>query len=173
MGESFELDAVDWITAGAVGEPGRRTFFVQARQSGELVVLLVEKAQVRLLAQLAQELLSRVQVTVTPDDLDTSGQALVDPAVPAWRAGSMTLGMDEEGHRFLLEAEEYVEDEEADEPATARFWMSRAQLVSLAAFAAFAVEAGARDACRLCSRPIDPIHGHVCPAMNGHGPLTV
>lgn len=173
MGESFELDAVDWITAGAVGEPGRRTFYVQARQDGELVVLLVEKAQVRLLAQLSQELLARVDVTVTPDDLDTKGQALVDPAVPAWRAGSMTLGMEEEGHRFLLEAEEVMDEDEPGEPATARFWMSRDQLVSLAAFAAFAVESGARETCRLCSRPIDPIHGHVCPAMNGHGPLTV
>ena len=173
MGESFELDAVDWITAGAVGEPGRRTFYVQARQEGELVVLLVEKAQVRLLAQLSQELLARVDVTVTPDDLDTTGQALVDPAVPAWRAGSMTLGMEEEGQRFLLEAEEVMDEDEPGEPATARFWMSRDQLVALAAFAAFAVESGAREACKLCSRPIDPIHGHVCPAMNGHGPLTV
>lgn len=173
MGESFDLEAVDWITAGAVGEPGRRTFYVQARQGEELVGLLVEKAQVRLLAQLAQELLGRVGVTVTPDDLDTAGQALVDPIVPAWRAGSMTLGMDEEGYRFLLEAEEVAEDDEPGEPATARFWMSRDQLVALAAFAAFAVEAGARQACRFCSRPIDPIHGHVCPSMNGHGPLTI
>ncbi|MEX0659586.1 MAG: DUF3090 family protein [Egibacteraceae bacterium] len=173
MGESFELDNVDWITAGAIGEPGRRTFYLQARQGGELVVLLVEKAQVRTLAQLSQELLARVDVTVTPDDLDTTGQALLDPAVPAWRAGSMSLGMDDEGERFLLEAEELPEADEPDEPASARFWMSRDQLIALAAYAAFAVEAGARESCRLCSRPIDPIHGHVCPSMNGHGPLTV
>lgn len=173
MGDSFHLEAVDWITAGAVGEPGRRTFYLQARQGGELVVLLVEKAQVRMLAQLAQELLSRVDVTVTPDDLDTTRQALVDPAVPAWRVGSMSLGVESENDRFLLEAEELPETEEAGEPGTARFWMSREQLVALAAYAAYAVEAGAREACRLCSRPIDPIHGHVCPSMNGHGPLTV
>lgn len=173
MGESFELEAVDWITAGAVGEPGRRTFFVQARKGMQLVALIVEKAQVRLLAQLSQELLARVDVTVTPDDLDSSGQALVDPAVAAWRAGSMSLGMDEDGLRFLLEAEELPEDEEPGEPATARFWMSRQQLVALAAYAAYSVEAGARETCRLCSRPIDPLHGHVCPSMNGHGPLTV
>lgn len=173
MGESFHLEAVDWITAGAVGEPGRRTFYVQARQDDELVVLLVEKTQVRMLAQLAQELLARFDVTVTPDDLDTEGQALVDPAVPAWRAGSMSLGVEPVGDRFLLEAEEVSESEEAGESGTARFWMTRDQLVALAAYAAYAVEAGAREACRLCSRPIDPIHGHVCPSLNGHGPLTV
>lgn len=173
MGESFELDPVDWITAGAVGEPGRRTFYVQARQGGELVVLLVEKEQVRMLAQLSVEVLSRLDVTVTPDDLDTSRQALVDPAVPAWRAGTMKLSMEADAERFVLEAEELVEDEETDEAGSARFWMTREQLVALAAHAAYAVEAGARETCRLCSRPIDPIHGHVCPATNGHGPLTV
>lgn len=173
MGESFELDTVDWITAGAVGEPGRRTFSIQARQGGELVVLLVEKNQVRTLAQLSQELLERVDVTVTPDDLDTTGQALVDPAVPAWRAGSMSLTMEEGGERFVLEAEELREPEEPGEPGVARFRMTREQLVAMSAYAAYAVEAGARETCRMCGRPIDPIHGHVCPSMNGHGPLTV
>lgn len=173
MGESFEFDPVDWITAGAVGEPGRRTFLVQARRGEDLVVLLVEKGQVRTLAQLCQELLARVDVTVTPDDLDTSSQALVDPAIPAWRAGSMTLAMEGEGERFLLEAEEAQDSEDPTEPGMARFWMTREQLVALAAYAAFAVEAGARESCRLCGRPIDPVQGHVCPAMNGHGPLTV
>lgn len=173
MGKRFELEAVDWITAGAVGEPGRRTFYVQARQGDELAVLLVEKDQVRLLGQLAQELLSRVDVTVTPDDLDTQGQAPVDPAVPAWRAGSLTIGMDTSGERFLLEAQEVPSEEDPEEPGSARFWMTRDQLVALAAYATYAVEAGARESCRLCGRPIDPVHGHVCPSMNGHGPLTV
>lgn len=174
MAERFLFDAVDWITAGAVGEPGRRTFYVQARQGEQLAVLLVEKDQVRRLAELAQELLSRVDVAVTPDDLDTEHQDLLDPAVPAWRAGSLTLGMETSGERFLLEAEEVAtEDDEPEEPGTAQFWMTREQLVALAAYAAYAVEAGAREACRLCGRPIDPVHGHVCPSMNGHGPLTV
>jgi uncharacterized repeat protein (TIGR03847 family) len=176
VGESFELDPVEWITAGAIGEPGRRTFYVQARVGHGLVALIVEKGQVRMLAQLAQELLARVDVTVTPDDLDTSAQQLLEPISPVWRAGALSLGMDEAGDRFLLEAEELVLDEEDDddageEPAVARFWMDRDQLVALAAHAAFSVEAGARESCRLCNRPIDPVHGHVCPTLNGHGPL--
>jgi uncharacterized repeat protein (TIGR03847 family) len=174
VAESIELDPVEWITAGAVGEPGRRTFYLQARAAGEVVSLLVEKGQVQGLAQLAQELLSRAGTTVTPDDLDASGQQLVEPVTVRWRAGAMSLGMDTAGERFLLEAQEYVAEPEAveDEAATARFWMSREQLVRLAAYAAFAVEAGARPSCRLCGRPIDPVTGHVCPSSNGHGPLT-
>ena len=175
MAESYELDPVDWITAGAVGEPGRRTFYVQARRGQDLVAIVVEKAQVSALARLAQELLAGIGVDVTPDDLDERRMRLLEPVVPAWRAGSMSLGMDESGRRFLLEAEELIE-EEGDEGSTggcARFWLTRPQLVALAAYAAYAVEAGARERCALCSRPIDPVDGHVCPATNGHGPLTM
>ena len=170
MSESFELDPVDWITAGAVGEPGDRVFYVQAEKGDGTVALVVEKEQVRMLAQLAQDLLERVDVTVTPDDLDTRTQQLREPIAPAWRVGRLALGMDPDGQRFMLEAEELVEDEE--EGATARFWMSGEQLVALAAHAAFSVESGARDTCRLCNRPIDRA-GHHCPALNGHGPMFV
>lgn len=173
MAESFEFRPVDWLTAGAVGEPGARSFYIQARAFGDEVALLVEKEQVRMLAQLAQELLSRLDVTVTPDDLDTTSQQLREPVEPRWRAGSMSLGMDTDGSQFVLEAEELTEESEEREPAVARFWMSREQLIALAAYAAYAVEAGARERCRLCGRPIDPVDGHVCPATNGHGPLTV
>lgn len=172
MTESYEFRPVEWLTAGAVGEPGQREFYIQARASGDEVALMVEKEQVRKLAELAQELLARIDVTVTPDDLDTAGQRLREPVEPAWRAGSMSLGMDPDGRQFVLEAEELVGDDER-EPAVARFWMDQAQLVALAAYAAYAVEAGARERCRLCGRPIDPVDGHVCPATNGHGPLTV
>ncbi len=173
MGDSFEIDPVDWVTAGAVGEPGRRTFYLQARRAHDLLAMVVEKSQVQWLAQLAQELLSRVGVTVTPDDLDANAQQLLEPVVATWRAGSLSLGMDEEGERFLLEAEQLLDDDEAEEePGNIRLWLSRDQLVAMAAYAAFIVEAGARESCRLCGRPVDPVTGHVCPATNGHGPLT-
>lgn len=176
MAEPLEFDPVDWITAGAIGEPGRRTFYVQARRGDEFVAIIVEKGQVAGIAQLAQELLGRVGVTVTPDDLDEAAQRVVDPVASAWRGGTMNLGMDSEGDRFVLEIEALdtgdEDDVAADQPAVARFWMSRQQAVALAAYAAFAVQAGARERCRLCGRPIDPVDGHVCPASNGHGPLT-
>nr|MBA3621836.1 DUF3090 family protein [Euzebyales bacterium] len=78
------------------------------------------------------------------------------------------------GQRFLLEAEQLLDDDDEtqEEPGTIRLWLSRDQLVAMAAYAAFIVEAGARESCRLCGRPVDPVTGHVCPATNGHGPLT-
>lgn len=171
VGEFYELDPVDWITVGAVGEPGRRTFYVQARRGSDLVAIVVEKTQVSALAHLAEELLARIGVQIKPDDLDEAGMRLLEPVMPVWRAGSMSLGMDTEGLRFLIEAEELTE--EGAEGGSARFWLTRDQLVALAAYAAFAVEAGARERCQLCGRPVDPVDGHVCPSANGHGRLTV
>jgi uncharacterized repeat protein (TIGR03847 family) len=171
MAESYELDPVDWISAGAVGEPGQRTFYVQARKGSQYVALIVEKGQVAALAQLAQQLLESAGVVVTPDDLDERVQRLVEPVEPIWRAGSISLGRDQEGERFLIQADELVEEDQ--QGAVARFWIDRGQMVALAAHAAYAVSAGARERCRFCSRPIDPLLGHVCPATNGHGPLTV
>ena len=43
MGESFDLDAPDRFTAGAVGVPGERVFYLQAHESGALVTLKIEK----------------------------------------------------------------------------------------------------------------------------------
>lgn len=192
MGESFEFEHVDFITAGALGPPGQRTFYIQVEVDERRVSLVAEKAQIRSLAHLAQELLGRAGVSVMPDDLDETAQRLREPVDPAWRAGSISLGMDEDGGRFLLEVEELPSGEDSgqlpgdeeiptedlsegfepdEEPALARVWLTQDQLAAMAAHAAYAVEAGARETCRLCGRPIDP-GGHICPSMNGHGPLS-
>lgn len=173
MSDSFEWDPVDFVSAGAVGEPGARTFYIQAEHSGQRAAFVLEKSQVRTLAQLAQELLARGGVEVVPDDLDVAAQQLREPVVGWWRIGAIGLGEDAERERFLLELTELVEEDAEDEARGARLWLDTDQLVGLAAHAAFAVEAGARETCRLCGRPIDPVEGHVCPATNGHGALTV
>ncbi|MPZ73398.1 MAG: DUF3090 family protein [Nitriliruptorales bacterium] len=174
VGESYELEGVDWVTAGAVGEPGSRTFYIQARRGQDLLAVIVEKSQVQWITRHAQELLNGVGVVVTPDDLDVDGQQLLEPIVPSWRAATLGLGMDDGGEQFVIEAEEFDPDA-ADESELGhiRIYCTRQQIVGMVAFAAFVVEAGARESCRFCGRPIDAVDGHVCPAANGHGPLTV
>lgn len=172
MNPSFDFDPVDWITASSIGPPGGRTFYVQAKKGGRYVALVVEKGQVRSLAELAQELLARIDVVVTPDDVD-SDLELHGPVQPVWRAGVMSLGSDDEGERFVLEAEE-LPAEDTDEPATARFVMDRAQMMALAAFAAFAVEHGGRERCQVCEGLRDPLAGCMgCPLTNGSGPKRI
>ncbi len=185
----MELGPVDRITADAVGEPGQRTFYLQARAGGDLVTVVVEKEQVVLLSQSVLELLADVSLeTGALDDTDLS---LEEPIDPRFRAGRLSIGYDPDQDRFLLEITEYDpneddQDEEtgvepeaeaeelirsltealADDRETIRLWASREQMLALSRHGAEVAERG-RPTCRFCGNPIDP-EGHVCPATNGH-----
>src|SRR5438094_5817977 len=113
----IELDPVDRITAGAVGEAGSRTFYLQARKDEQLVTLLVEKQQVQLLAASVVEILSRVGKE-TGQGPPEEQMTLDEPLDPEWRAGRLSIGYQEERDLLVLEVEEVLpEDEgEADSP---------------------------------------------------------
>jgi uncharacterized repeat protein (TIGR03847 family) len=173
-----DLGAVDRITADAVGEPGSRIFYIQARAGAELVTVIVEKQQVQLLAASVLQLLEE-----TPDDLaavedDDPGMNLEEPLEARWRAGRLSIGLDQDRDLFLLEVEEYQPDaEELDvddpfpgepgaEPELIRLWASKQQMLALSRHGA-AVAARGRPLCQFCGNPMDA-EGHACPAMNGH-----
>jgi uncharacterized repeat protein (TIGR03847 family) len=175
-----ELERVDRITAGAVGEPGERTFFIQAREGERLVTILVEKEQVELLGTSILEILATVG-RETGEGPRSDELGLEPPLEPLWRAGRLSIGYAEERDLMLLEIEELVEEDEgaaeepaeevpttdeALEPARLRLWATREQMLALARHGA-AVAARGRPRCRYCGNPIDP-EGHMCPAMNGH-----
>jgi uncharacterized repeat protein (TIGR03847 family) len=171
----MDLDPVDMVTAGAVGEPGERSFFLQARSGERLVTIAVEKEQVELLSSSILEILA----TVDKETGDGPPEELLElqaPIEPLWRAGRLSIGYSEERDLMLLELEELVveeeeevedaEDEDRPDPARLRVWASREQMLALSRHGA-AVAARGRPKCRFCGNPIDP-EGHTCPAMNGH-----
>jgi uncharacterized repeat protein (TIGR03847 family) len=172
----MDLGPVDHITADAVGEPGERTFYIQARAGKELVTVIVEKQQVQLLAASVMELLE--DAPATEPVIDESTMALQEPLDPRWRAGRLSIGFDEDRDLFLLEVEEFqpeledldVEEPPATDPGTEpesiRIWASPAQMLALSRHGA-AVAARGRPTCQFCGNPIDA-EGHACPAMNGH-----
>jgi uncharacterized repeat protein (TIGR03847 family) len=165
VSQSYELPAPDRFTAGTVGPPGQRTFFLQGRDARELVTLKVEKEQVAALAEYLAGLLTRMPVNAgdVPQDVE-----LVEPVEPVWAVASIAVGYDGATDRILVVANEVAEEDEepAGESAAARFSITRPQA------AAFVVRAqalmqGGRPVCPLCSQPKDP-DGHVCPRANGH-----
>ena len=107
----MELEHVDRITAGAVGEPGERTFFLQAREGDRLVTILVEKEQVELLGTSILEILATVG-RETGEGPPSDELGLEPPLEPLWRAGRLSIGYAEERDRMLLEIEELVEEDE-------------------------------------------------------------
>jgi uncharacterized repeat protein (TIGR03847 family) len=165
MSSSFELDAVDRITVGTVGEPGTRTFFLQARQGPELVTLKLEKSQVAALCTYVGELLHDLpRPGHLPDDLE-----LEEPVVAEWVIGSLGITYSEEIDRFLLVAEETGESD--DDLGEARFVLTREQMAALAIRGTQLVGAG-RPSCPLCGYPLEQ-EGHQCPRTNGHRPPTL
>ena len=160
---SFDFEAPDHFTAGAVGPPGQRTFYLQAREERRLVTLKVEKEQVRALAEYLAGLLGRLTpgAAPVPDDL-----ALLEPVEAVWNVGSIGVGYDEARDRIVVEAGELVEEDSEEEPATARFRITRAQGAGYVERAQELMR-GSRPTCPLCLQPIDP-EGHVCPRKNGH-----
>ncbi|MGH2556354.1 MAG: DUF3090 family protein [Actinomycetota bacterium] len=110
----IELDSVDRITAGAVGSPGERVFYLQGRRGDQLVTLLVEKQQVQLLAASVVEILARVGKE-TGQGPPEEEMALEEPLVPEWRAGRLSIGYNEERDLLMLEAEELLEEESEEE----------------------------------------------------------
>ena len=159
--DSFDLKGVTRVTAGAVGEPGKRSFYLQVRAAGSLVSLALEKEQLRALTERLQEVFSRVSV---PPAGALPDMALEEPINPVWRVGFMTLTYSQEDKQFEVSLVELVE--EGDEPATGHFEASLAQMQALATHAATVISAG-RPPCPLCGGPIDH-NGGICPRLNGH-----
>ncbi len=174
----MDLGPVDRITTDAIGEPGLRTFYIQARSGPELVTIVVEKQQVDLLAASILELMANLDLETgtgpAEEELD-----LEQPFEPRWRAGKLSIGYDEGRDLFVLEAEEFrpepedVEEAENDprslvegEPDSVRMWATREQMFALSRHGAAVSERG-RPTCQFCGNPMDP-EGHACPAMNGH-----
>ena len=110
----IELDPVDRITADAIGDPGERTFYLQARKNDQLVTILLEKQQVQLLAASIVEILSRVGKE-TGEGPAEEAMGLEEPLLPEWRAGRLAIGYQEERDLVLLELEEVVPGEDEDE----------------------------------------------------------
>jgi uncharacterized repeat protein (TIGR03847 family) len=165
MGTSFDLPDPDRFTAGTVGPPGQRVFYLQAGGEGHVVTLRLEKAQV---AALAEYLASVLADLATPEPASLPAELeLVEPVVAEWVVGQIGVVFDEDRDRMVVQAEELLEEEADDtDRGVARFALTRAQVAAFVARAADLVASG-RPACELCGRPKDP-EGHMCIKTNGH-----
>ena len=187
----FSFDEPERFVAGTVGDPGARTFFLQARDGGRLVSVVLEKAQVSVLAERLSALLDelgRRGLELPGSSAEVGGPTdsapLDEPLVEAFRAGTLTLTWDGDRERIIVEAREITVDDEADDddeetegpvvvadddedgPDLIRVVMRPATARGFADRATFIVGSG-RPPCPLCGRPLEP-QGHICPRRNGY-----
>ncbi|MDQ6642330.1 MAG: DUF3090 domain-containing protein [Actinomycetota bacterium] len=187
------FDPPERFVVGTVGQPGQRTFFVQARAGVRLTSVALEKQQVQILSREVDELLDKLieaggtratVPAVTPVEL-ADNEPLDSPIEEEFRAGTITLSWDAEDERVVIEvfamsdAEREVDDAlgdtPTDEPPTEDFEpeademllvrLHAGQARAFCSRAATVVEAG-REPCPFCGGPLDP-PGHLCPRANG------
>jgi uncharacterized repeat protein (TIGR03843 family) len=160
VSERFEFEEVQAFTSGALGQPGRRTFFIQARSRGISSTPKCEKQQVDGLAGYLARLLDDLP---DPDDVVHPSQLeLAEPVLADWVLGSIGVAYDGDNDRVVLLFEEVqVADEDEDAPAAVsepgmlRLRLTRGQARSFCDLANRLVASG-RPPCRFCNRPLDP-----------------
>jgi len=96
----YDLNPVDRIMPGAIGDPGKRVFYLQARKGQRLITVVCEKEHVAALSVAAERLLLALaggdaDQVVEPDvDLATT-PTLEYPLEPIFHVGQINLGYDE------------------------------------------------------------------------------
>jgi uncharacterized repeat protein (TIGR03847 family) len=113
----YSYDPPERFVAGTVGQPGERTFYLQASASGRVTSVALEKFQVSLLAERLEELLDEVLrrtggltsvPAATPSDLNDD-EPLDLPLMEDFRVGAIALAWDGEDERVVIEAQEESE----------------------------------------------------------------
>jgi uncharacterized repeat protein (TIGR03847 family) len=169
----IDLDPCEHITADAIGQPGKRVFYLQAWEKGQLAVtVLIEKPQLQSMAIGIEQFLGRIAAQ-NPDLSEASANYVEDkmrihpPVDPHFRVGEISLGYDQGRDRAVVIARELLtEEEDPESAAMIRFWCTRSQLRALARWGMEIVGRG-RPICTQCGQPIEP-EGHFCPKKNGH-----
>src|ERR671911_130563 len=94
-------DAPDRFVAGTVGQPGERTFFLQAREGNRITSVACEKQQVSVLAEHLDKVLDEVvrrsagEINVPPAATKARDVDPLDaPITEEFRVGTMTIAWD-------------------------------------------------------------------------------
>ncbi|UEA59079.1 DUF3090 domain-containing protein [Gordonia otitidis] len=170
----------DRFVAGTVGQPGDRTFYLQAVHEARIISVLLEKQQVQILADRIGALLEEIHRrfgTPIPPPSDRVGDLspLVMPVDAEFRVGTMGLGWDAESEAVVVELlaitegefdESVVLDDTDEGPDAVRVFLTTEAAREFAARSSRVISAG-RPPCPLCAEPLDPA-GHLCVRTNGY-----
>lgn len=170
----------DRFVAGTVGEPGDRSFYLQAVHEARVVSVLLEKQQVQVLADrmglLLEEVQRRFGAPVPPREIEvTDIRPLQTPIDAEFRVGTMGLGWDSDAGAVVVELlavtetevdESVVLDDAEEGPDAVRVFLTPVQAREFAQRSEKVVAAG-RPPCPLCSEPLSP-EGHMCVRTNGY-----
>lgn len=158
-----DLGPAEEFVAGAVGQPGRRHFYIQVTAAGDTVWLHAEKQQVAALGSQCLTLLAAADISPDPEAVAgiRTGLEIRPPTEELFPVGGIQIA--------ILESELIaVVITSPEEDDSLRFVVAPEQLQAMAERALEVVAAG-RPICPRCQLPEEP-EGHRCPASNGYHP---
>ena len=171
-GEEIDLQSLTHITTDAIGQPGKRVFYIQGWQGTRTVTLIVEKIQLQSLAIGLEQYLEEIhkkfpQLPEALSHYDEEKMRIIPPVDPLFRVGELGLGYDAERDLIVLVARELIaEDQNPEDAKVVRFWCTRTQIRAMCHWG-MEIAARGRPICPQCGEPMDP-EGHFCPKKNGH-----
>lgn len=174
------FDWPDRLVVGTVGQPGSRTFYLQARTGARVLSVALEKEQSAALAEQVDVVLDQLMATEgnpvsvpaqAPEGL-VDNDALDQPVEEQFRVGGMSLAWDRSTAQLVIEAlPAQLVDPETLEPVGPEQDESLVVRIPVGAARAFAqrtreVVGAGRPPCPMCGEPVDP-DGHVCDVTDG------
>jgi len=168
------------FTVGTVGQPGERTFFIQAQSGARLISVSLEKTQVQVLADRLLDTIREIKQsdsTFSMVRLPRDDAALATPIEEEFRVGVIGLAFDAGKALIQIDMQAVNENRDVDpdfidvddlngEQDILRVLISPSEADRFAKRAAVVVGAG-RQPCPFCGGPID-LKGHLCPRANGY-----
>jgi uncharacterized repeat protein (TIGR03847 family) len=174
------FDPVERFVAGTVGQPGERTFFLQARTGARLISVSLEKAQVQALADRLVYMIREIKQsdpTIVISRLPRDEAPLETPIEEEFSVG--IIGLAYETERELIQIDlQAVSDGDDDEPEFIDVddlsgdqdilcVLVTPSMADQFSKRAVSVVGAGRLPCPFCGGPID-IRGHLCPRANGY-----
>lgn len=177
------FDWPDRLVVGTVGEPGERTFYLQAQTPSQLISVALEKEQAAALSERMEEVLDTLMAedgnpfsipALTPEGL-VDNEPLAQPVEEEFRVGAMSLGWDPTTAQLVIDAFpiplidiEELEDAEEIEIEPEEVLRVRIPVGTARAFAKRTREVvgAGRPLCVLCRLPMDS-DDHICELPEG------
>jgi len=177
------FDWPDRLVVGTVGQPGDRTFYLQAQTGAQLVSVGLEKQQAEALAERIEEVLDTLMAedgnpfsvpALTPEGL-VDNDPLAQPVEEEFRVGAMSLSWDPTTAQLIIdsfpipdidpEQLEGVEEIEIEPDEVLRVRIPVGTARAFAKRTREVVGAG-RPLCPLCRTPMDADE-HICELPEG------
>lgn len=171
-GNEIDIHPVTHITTDAIGQPGKRVFYIQGWQEERTITLIVEKVQIQSLSIGLDQFLAEIRekypgLADDTDEYEEEKMRIHPPVDPLFRVGEVGLGYDAENDLVVLVTRELLpEGQEAEEANVVRFWCTRSQIRAMCNWG-MEIAGRGRPNCPQCGQPMDP-EGHFCPKKNGH-----